>query len=143
MLPMRKNEWQAWWRLPQQLRFLAAGAFNTAVGYALFSTLFLLFGHWIHYLLIGLMAHAIAVVNAFVVYRTLVFRSTEKWQWAFIRFNVSQLVGVAFGMAGLYALVEFVGWSPLLAQAVVTLLSVVLNYLLHRYFSFRQHDGVA
>src|SRR5258708_519365 len=128
MLPTRKNEWRAWWRLPQQLRFLAAGAFNTPFGYASFRLLFLLFGRWIHYLLIGLTAHAIAVVNAFVVYRTLVFQSTEKWQWAFIRFNVSQLLGVALGMAGLYALVEFVGWSPLLAQAVVTLLSVVLNY---------------
>lgn len=140
---MRKNEWQAWWRLPQQIRFLAAGAFNTGVGYALFSTLFLLFGQRIHYLLIGLAAHALAVVNAFVVYRTLVFRSTERWQMPFIRFNLSQLVGLAFGMASLYTLVEFFGWSPLFAQAVVTLLSVVLNYLLHRYFSFRKHDGVA
>ena len=140
---MRKNEWQAWWRLPQQIRFLAAGAFNTGVGYALFSTLFLLFGQWVHYLLIGLAAHAIAVVNAFVVYRTLVFRSTERWHMSFIRFNLSQLVGLAFGMASLYTLVEFFGWSPLFAQAVVTLLSVVLNYLLHRYFSFRKHDGVA
>jgi putative flippase GtrA len=140
---MRKSEWHVWWRLPQKLRFLAAGAFNTAVGYALFSTLFLLFGQRIHYLLIGLAAHAIAVVIAFIVYRSLVFRATESWELPFIRFNLSHLTGLAFGMTALYALVEYAGWHPLYAQAVVTLLSVVLNYLLHRYFSFRERDGVS
>jgi putative flippase GtrA len=135
---MTEAESNAWWRLPQQVRFLAAGGFNTAVGYALFSVMFLLFGRWVHYLLIGLAAHMIAVVNAFVVHRKLVFRSTDDWWPAFVRFNVSQVVSLTFGMAALYSLVEFARWNPLLAQLAATVVSVVLNYLLHRYFSFRK-----
>lgn len=131
-------EVQWWWRLSQQARFVVAGAFNTCVGYVLFSGVFLLFGRWIHYLLIGVLAHLIAVVNAFIVHRTLVFRDTGNWQSAFVRFNLSQLAGLGFGMILLYSLVEFVKLSPLAAQAVVTLVSVVVNYLLHRYFSFRK-----
>jgi putative flippase GtrA len=130
-----------WWRLPQQVRFVVAGGFNTAVGYLLFSGLFLLLRQWVHYLLIGLAAHMIAVVIAFIVHRKLVFRSTDPWWPAFVRFNVSQLVSLTFGMAALFSLVEFVRWSPLLAQFVVTLVSVVLNYLLHRHFSFRKRVG--
>ena len=105
-----------WWRLPQQVRFVVAGGFNTAVGYLLFSGLFLLLRQWVHYLLIGLAAHMIAVVIAFIVHRKLVFRSTDPWWPAFVRFNVSQLVSRTFGMAALVSLVEFVRWSPLLAQ---------------------------
>jgi putative flippase GtrA len=140
---MRTSECNAWWKLPQQLRFLAAGAFNTAVGYIVFTALFLVLRKWVHYLLIGLAAHAIAAIGAFLVYRTLVFQSTEKWQPAFVRFNMSQLAGLGFGMAFLYGLVEYAHWNPLAAQAVVTAASVVLNYLLHRHFSFRRRDDVA
>ena len=128
-------------QLPQQVRFVVAGGFNTAVGYLLFTGLYLLLGQWIHYLLIGLAAHMIAVVIAFNVHRNFVFRSTDAWWPAFVRFNLSQLVSLAFGMSALYSLVEFVRWSPLLAQFVVTLVSVVLNYLLHRHFSFRKRVG--
>jgi putative flippase GtrA len=140
---MMASDRRSWWRLPQKLRFLLAGAFNTGVGYVLFSGMFLLFGRWIHYLLIGLAAHFIAVVNAFIVHRLLVFRSTEKWQRSFVRFNLSQLVSLGFGMTALYSLVEFVKWNPLLAQAAVTVVSVVLNYLLHRFFSFRKTVDLA
>jgi putative flippase GtrA len=138
-----RPDWQSWWRLPLKLRFLLAGGFNTAVGYLLFSGLFLLVGRWVHYLVIGLVAHALSVVNAFVVHRKLVFRATDDWRPAFIRFNVSQLVSLGFGLAALYGLVEFGHCNPLAAQFAVTLMSVVLNYLLHRNFSFRKAAGAA
>jgi putative flippase GtrA len=120
----------------QQWRFLLVGAFNTLFGYVLFSGLFLLFGKRVHYLVIGFIAHVIAVSNAFIAYRTLVFPAKDKWQASFVRFNLSHLMGLGFGMSGLYALVEFGHSNPLLAQAVITTLSVILSYTLHRYFSF-------
>jgi len=131
-----ENKWPAWWRLRQQWRFLLVGAFNTLFGYLLFSGLFLLFGKRIHYLIIGVISHTIAVCNAFIAYRTLVFPSNDRWQASFVRFNLSQLVSLGFGMSGLYALVEFGHLNPLLAQAVIITLSVILSYTLHRFFSF-------
>lgn len=131
------DKWRAWWRLRQQWRFLLVGAFNTLFGYLLFSGLFLLFGKWLHYLIIGVIAHAIAVCNAFIAYRTLVFPSNDRWHASFVRFNLSQLVGLGFGMSGLYALVEFGHMNPLLAQALITTLLVILSYTLHRFFSFQ------
>jgi putative flippase GtrA len=136
-----KIEWQAWWRLSRQLRFLLAGGYNTIFGYLVFSGLFLLLGQWIHYLVIGCFAHVLAVVNAFVVYRRLVFRSIDRWQPSFFRFCFSQLVALGFGIIGLYGLVEFGHFNPLLAQAVVTVSSVLLTYTLHRYFSFRESSS--
>ena len=138
---MPRIDWQRWWRLPQQLRFLLAGGYNTLFGYLMFSGMYLLFGRWIHYLVIGVLAHFIAVINAFIVHRRLVFRSTEPWGQSFVRFNLSQLVGLGFGITCLYALVRFAHLQPLLAQAVVVSASVLLTYVLHRYFSFRKYPG--
>jgi len=131
-----KNRWHTWWLIRQQWRFLLVGAFNTLMGYLIFSGLFLLFGKWVHYLLIGLVSHVIAVTIAFAAHRFLVFRSTDRWQGSFVRFNLSQLVALGFGMSGLYVLVEFGHFNPLAAQAVITILAVALSYALHRFFTF-------
>ena len=135
------TEWPAWWRLPQKLRFLVAGGYNTVFGYLLFGAMFLWLGRWVHYLVIAVIAHLIAVINAFIVQRFLVFRATDRWQSSFIRFNLSQVMVLLFGMSALYGLVEYGGFSPLLAQAFVTVFSVSLSYFLHRHFSFRDHSS--
>ena len=116
---------------------MLAGGYNTLFGYGAFGVLFLMLGKQVHYLLIGLIANVIAVISAFVVHRNFVFRSTEHWRTSFIRFYLSQLIALGFGMVGLYGLVEFARFNPLVAQAVIITLSVALTYVLHRYFSFR------
>ena len=128
---------QSWWQLPQQFRFLLAGGYNTVFGYLMFSGLYLLCGEQVHYLIIAVLAHGIAVINAFIVHRRLVFRSLEPWFTSFVRFNVSQLAALAFGITCLYALVSYGRIRPLVAQAIVTTVSVLLTYLLHSRFSFR------
>jgi putative flippase GtrA len=130
-------ELQYWWRLPQQLRFLLVGGYNTAFGYLVFSGLYLIFGRWIHYLVIGLLAYIVSLISAFVGYRFLVFQSTAPWRKNFVRFNSAQLIAMGCGMAGLYVLVEFIHLSPISSQGLVILASSVLTYLLHRFFSFR------
>lgn len=130
------SELISWWHLPQKLRFLVAGAYNTVFAYASFATLIFLFGGSVHYLVIGVVNHVICVSNAFLVHRFLVFRSHEPWMPSFVRFNVSQLVTLAFGLAMLYSLVEYGKLRPLAAQAMSIGATVVLNYMLHRHFSF-------
>jgi putative flippase GtrA len=136
-----KIEWQAWWRLPRQWRFLLAGGYNTVFGYCVFTGLFVLAGEKIHYLVIAAIAHVIAVISAFVVHRRLVFRSTAPWQPSFFRFCLSQLAAFILGIIGLYGLVEFGHFNPLLAQAAITVISVALTSTLHRRFSFPDAPG--
>jgi putative flippase GtrA len=139
--PIVKIDAQVWWRLPQKIRFLVVGGYNTVFGYLVFAALYLALGHRIHYLIVGSLAHLIALVNAFVVHRRLVFGSTGQWYSSFFRFSISQLAAFCVGLCGLYVLVEFVRLRPLWAQALVTSMSVALTYCLHRYFSFRQHPN--
>lgn len=136
-----KIDWGAWWRLSRKLRFLLAGGYNTVFGYLVFGALFFALGKTISYLLIALLAHLISLVNAFLVHRHLVFRSTGQWQASFIRFNVSQLSSLAFGMICLYTLVEFARIKPLAAQALAMAITVPPAYLLHRWFSFSDRSA--
>jgi putative flippase GtrA len=126
-----------WWRLPRELRFLLAGAYNTAFGYALFAALFLLFGARVHYLAISILCQLVSVTSAFIVYRRWVFKSREQWHLSFVRFTLSQLLAIGFGTLALYVLVRFGHVAPLFAQALVIAIAVCLTYLLHRFFSFR------
>ncbi len=133
---MGKIELQHWWQLPQRVRFLLVGGYNTVFGYLVFSGMYLLFERWIHYLVIGLLAYIVSLINSFTAYRLLVFQSAAPWRKAFVRFNSAQLIAMGCGMACLYVLVEFVHLSPILSQGLVIFASAVLTYLLHKYFSF-------
>ena len=138
MLPsVRLAQLQCWWK-SEKLRYLVVGAFNTGLGYAGFVLLFLLLNQRIHYLVIGLLAHAVAVCIAFANHRYLVFRSRAPWLKEFVRFNMSLVAVVLVGLLVLYVLVELCGLDPLLAQAIATPLTVIASYLMHRAFSLRQ-----
>lgn len=122
----------------ERFRFLLVGAFNTAFGYAAFALLYLLLGNKLHYILIGVLAHVVATLVAFTGQRHLVFRSDSPWLPEFWRFNLSLLAVLLFGLASLFVLVTLLGLHPLLGQAIVTPLSVLLSYFSHRHYSFRQ-----
>jgi putative flippase GtrA len=132
-----KIDLRAWWELPQQVRFVLAGGYNTLFGYLSFVVLFSMLGHTLHYLLIGLMANVVAVFSAYLVHRFFVFQFQDGWANSFLRFYASQLVSMAFGMCLLYALVQFARAKPVIAQAIVTLASTAVSYVLHRFYTFR------
>ena len=122
----------------QRVRFLVIGACNTAFGYGAFVVLYALLDGHVHYLAIAVLAHACAVIVAFAAHKMLVFRSCGHWLPEFMRYNISLLMGLGAGLVGLWVLVSMLGVHPILAQAVVTVLVVILNYLLHSRFSFAQ-----
>jgi putative flippase GtrA len=117
-------------------RFLAVGAYNTIFGYGLFSLLYLLFGNVVHYLVILPASHVVAVTNAYYAYRIVVFRNSHGGIRSYLRFHFVQLANLGFGMIALPLLVEVVGLYPILAQAVVVAISVILSYVIHKKFTF-------
>jgi len=126
-----------WWRLPEKLRFLAAGAYNTAFGYAAFGALYGLLTPRVNYLVIALLAYVVSVTSAYAVYRWLVFRAMDGFTASFLRFNLSQLTALGCGMTGLYLLVQIGHVHPLIAQAIVLVMMLLVTFVLHSRFSFR------
>ena len=126
----------ALWDGNRQLRFIVIGVGNTAFGYACFATIFLAVGGRVHYLLIQLVAHFLSVCNAFVWHRRVTFRSESPWLKQFVRFNLSYVGALFFGLIAMPALVAGFGLHPLLAAAIITIATVGLSYALHNHFSF-------
>ena len=124
------------WPADERVRFVVVGGWNTAFGYLAFVVLYALLHDRLNYLVIGALAHALSVTNAFVCHRMLVFRSRDPWFAEFVRFNLAQAAVLACGLAGLWFLVSVLHVSPLIGQAIVTVLGVVLSYLAHRRFTF-------
>lgn len=133
------------WRARMKLRFLVVGAANTLAGYLTFAALYLLAGAWLHYLLVALASHFLAVCLAYYLQRTVVFRSTGPVWPEFLRYNISLMTVLLGGIVGLYFFVSGLGFPPLHAQAIITLLSIAVSYLSHRHFTFNSpaaHDGI-
>lgn len=124
------------WHRHEKLRFVIVGGWNTVFGYATFAILYGFLHERVNYLAIAVMAHAIAVVNAFVCHRLLVFKRRGSWLSTFARFNFSQITVGAIGLVGLWVLVSICRMNPLTAQLLLTVFTVVLSYLAHRHFSF-------
>jgi putative flippase GtrA len=126
------------WNEDDRIRFVVVGGFNTAFGYATFALLFLALQRWLHYVAVAFLAQAIAVAVAFFMQRTLVFRKSGSWGIDLLRFTVS-VTGIFLMNLGLLSLfVELGGLPPLVAQAIVVVLTVVATYFAHRFFSFRK-----
>ncbi|WP_295456437.1 GtrA family protein [uncultured Thiodictyon sp.] len=120
----------------QRVRFIIIGALNTVFGYAAFVLLYTLLSDLLNYLTIALLAHACAATASFATQKVLVFRSIQHWLPEFLRYNVSLLVGLTAGLIGLWTLVSIVALHPIVAQAIIMLLVIALNYLMHSRFSF-------
>lgn len=123
----------------EKIRFLVVGAYNTAFGYAVFAGLYLWFKESLHYLILVAIAHLVAVVNAFLTQRRIVFNDRSPVLAAFLRFNVATTLSLLLSLTGMALLVDGIGINPLIGQAIVTILSVIGIYVLHRHYTFRQH----
>lgn len=124
------------WHGSEKLRYVALGVWNTTFAYAAYFGLYELFSLRLHYIIISVLAHALAVANAFVCQRVFVFRSTSSWGAAFLRFCIVQSLVLMASITGLALLVEVFHVIPLVSQLVVMTSCVIAGYLLNRNFSF-------
>lgn len=122
----------------ERARFLAIGAFNTLFAYGLF----LLF-EWAfdgRYLVSLVLSYALATLVAFVLHRRLTFGVTgrERMLVDFLRFESVYVVMLAANALLLGLLVGMLGLPSWLAQALSLIVTTVMSYLGHKFFSFRR-----
>jgi putative flippase GtrA len=127
----------------ERVRFLVVGGINTIVGYALFALLQLTVGQTIGYLGSLYGSYVLAVTLAFVLHRRFTFRveGTGNRFVDFVRFASVYVVSLAANTVVLPLLVEFARLDPLVAQAISVVVTTVVSYFGHKYFSFRRSAG--
>ncbi len=122
----------------QVLRFVMVGVVNSVFGFSVFAVLQLTIGGRVHYLVVLLITHVVAVLEAYVLSRWLVFRVSGRWWRELARFWSVYLVALGVNLVALPLLVEIAHVPVLPAQAIVMLGTALGTYVAHRGFTFRR-----
>lgn len=118
----------------EEIRYLLVAGTTTLV---YLSILALALATGLPYMVAILVAQALIIAAAFPVYRTVIFRSTGRWQADLPRFVGVWGGGFVAGLVVTPALVELAGVPPFPAQVVAVAGVAVLSYLGHKFVSFR------
>jgi putative flippase GtrA len=120
----------------EQILFIIVGAWNTLFGYLVWAVLQATLGQYVHYLAIALLAWPIAVLNAYLGYRYLVFRSRNPILQELPRFSVVYVATLLVNLAILPIALATLPLSIYVIQVLFTSAVVVASYFAHRHFSF-------
>lgn len=118
-------------------RFVFVGLFNTGIGYLIGVCVYLLLAPIFHIVVIGVLGSVISIIVSFLTQRVWVFRSSGPW-WpqlrrSFVVYGSLSLVGIPV----LWWLLDGVGLSIWIAQAVVLVIGAGLSYAGQKWFTFR------
>jgi len=120
------------------IRYLLVGAWNTAFGMAVYAGLYCIFGGRVNYLVLAIPANVLAITNAYICYKLLVFRTRGNILREYFRCYVVYGGMMLAGGAGLYVLVDWFGTPPIAANCACTVVLTIVSYLSHRNFSFKE-----
>jgi putative flippase GtrA len=124
-------------RRREQVLYLVVGGWNTAFGYGIWALMQFLLGDHLHYLVVVLLAWPIAVLNAYIGYRYVVFRSRGPILTELPRFSLVYFLTLIANLALLPIALIVLPINIYIVQALLLVTVVVCSYLSHRYYSFR------
>ena len=126
-----------YFRRREQLLYLLVGGWNTVFGYGFWALLQYLLGPYLHYLIVVLLAWPVAVLNAYLGYRLIVFRSRGSVLGELPRFSLVYLATLIVNLMLLPVALKVLPFNIYGVQAFLTGGVVVSSYLGHKYFTFR------
>ncbi len=136
-LPSSPASWP-WFGREKQIKFLLVGGWNTVFGYSVFLAFYALTSRLgLHYLVAMVLAQAVAITNAYLAYRKLVFKSRGAIGAESLRFGAVYAYTFAFNAAALPLLVHRAHFNPAAAQALIVLVSAFVSWFAHSRWSFR------
>lgn len=124
-----------WFKLPQQLRFIIVGGFNTLAAYLLF----------VFFIKVVALPYQAAIIFQFFLSINLyifsmkycVFCSHNNIKKEYLKAWNVYLTMLAANYFFLWITTDILHFNILYSQAVFTVLATILTYLLHRFYSFR------
>lgn len=124
-------------RRREQVLYLVVGAWNTVFGYGVWALMQYLLGDSLPYAVIVVLAWPIAVLNAYLCYRYIVFRSRGPVRRELPRFSLVYLVTLIVNLAVLPVALRVLPFNIYVEQALFAVVVIVSSYLAHKYYSFR------
>lgn len=121
----------------EKILYLIVGGWNTIFGYAVYLGLLALIGKD-HYWWLLIPTNIIGVTQNYFSYKLIVFRTKGRWASEYGKFWIVYLPYLGANLLLLPALVAWLELDPRIAQGVYAVIAVVITYLGHKYFTFRE-----
>lgn len=127
---------ESYWQ-HKKLRFLFVGGINTCVGLSVFPILFILTKKYdVHYEILLLISWIITTTFSFTTNKKLVFRSKGSILREYLSFISLHGIFLILNAAYLSVAVEYLALSPIFAQIIFSVASVVVSYLWYNNATF-------
>lgn len=118
-------------------RYLVSGAWNTLFGYSVMVALYEIFSPSLNIIFIAILANVAAITMAFLTYKCFVFHTKGNW---FLEYVKSYLVYGSLTVLNIFLtwlLVEQMGISIWISQGICIPIAVVISYVGHSRFTFK------
>lgn len=123
-------------KIPQKLRFLLVGGFNTVASYLLFTGLYFLLNR--QYILSVVLQYILSINISIVTMRYYVFQSHGSFIKEYLKAASVYAYLLVFNTAWLFVFIDAWHVNALVSQAGYLLVSTILTYLCHKHFSFKE-----
>jgi putative flippase GtrA len=136
-----QSRWQGTWTLIRRhetkVRFLLAGALNTAVGLAAYPALFFLLAPLkLHYMMVLGITQVTCVAFSYLTNKFLVFRTVGNYLRESGKFVLFHLSYFLVNLVALPLLVEVIGMSPVWGQTLFAVAVIITSYFWHSNVTF-------
>ena len=122
----------------EAVAYLAVGIWNTIFGVGLYTIAFWLFGKKVNYLMLAIPTNILAITNAFVCYKLLVFKTRGNWLKEYVKCYAVYGAGTLCGMGLLWLLASCLDINPAVANIISTVSVMIGSFFGHKFFSFKK-----
>lgn len=126
-----------WFIVPEKIRFLLVGGFNTLTAYLLF--VFFIEIVNLHYVYALSCMFIINVNISILTMRYYVFRSHSNLLKEYFKGWNVYIFLLGLNYAGLYLLIDVLKIREIIAQAIYLVFSTIVTYLIHKYITFSKN----
>lgn len=135
-----KQIFSIWYKLPQGLRFLLVGGYNTVFGYIIFSALYYVLKNDIHYSVILFISYFIGILNNFIVFKIFVFNTKGNWLKECISTYISYMALYPINALLLYIAIDVYDLSAYVGQGISVIIMPIITYFVLKIFAFNNKN---
>ena len=118
----------------QFLKFGIVGISNTIIALGIYYTVLFLIRN---YMLANLVSWVISVLNAFYWNNRYVFKNNQNWKKVLFKTYISYGASLFVSTCLLYFQIEWVGISDKIAPLLTLAITVPLNFIMNKFWTFR------
>ncbi len=131
--------WNFWFKLPEKIRFLLVGGFNTVVSYLMFVGFIYVLGQDKYQLSLGL-SWLLSSIISFSTQKIFVFETRGHWMSEYVKCLCSWSIGYVINAGALELSISVLALNVYIGQAAAIILTTIVTYLLFKYFAFKRRE---